>query len=95
MEITPEQARHVAKLARLDLSDEEITNLAADMGEVLTYVGKLAELDTETVQPTASIVDTKNPFRKDEVTNKPDPEKAVANAPRHEATFFVVPNIIE
>ena len=95
MEITPEQARHVAKLARLDLTDEEITALAADMGEVLTYVGKLAELNTDDVQPTASVVDTKNPLRKDEVSSESDPEKAVANAPRHESMFFVVPNIIE
>ena len=95
MELTQEQARHVAKLARLDLTDEEIANLATDMGEVLTYVGKLAELNTDGIEPTASVVAHENPLRKDEVTSTPAPDKAVANAPKREATFFVVPSIIE
>jgi aspartyl-tRNA(Asn)/glutamyl-tRNA(Gln) amidotransferase subunit C len=95
MELTQEQARHVAKLARLDLTDEEIENLAADMAEVLTYVGKLAELDTDGIEPTASVVAHENPLRRDEVTSTPKPNDAVANAPRSEETFFVVPSIIE
>lgn len=95
MELTQEQARHVAKLARLDLTDEEVANLAADMAEVLTYVGKLAELDTDGIEPTASVVAQENPLRKDEVTSTPAPDRAVANAPRSEDTFFVVPSIIE
>ena len=96
MRISPDEVRHVAKLARLRLSEEEITSLAADMAEILTYVEKLDGLDTAGVEPTSCVVASETAFRKDVVTNEPSPEDAVANAPKKENNFFfVVPNIIE
>lgn len=95
MRISPDEVRHVAKLARLQLSEDEITTLAADMAEILTYVEKLGNLDTAGVEPTSCVVASETALRDDVVTNAPSPEDAVANAPKHDDAYFVVPNIIE
>jgi aspartyl-tRNA(Asn)/glutamyl-tRNA(Gln) amidotransferase subunit C len=69
--------------------------LRADLSSILTYVEKLAELDTRDVAPTSNVVAVRSPYREDEITNASDPEAALANAPRREGDFFVVPAIIE
>ncbi len=95
MELTPDEVRHVAVLARLDLSEDEINSLGNELSSILTYIEKLEELDTSEVEPTSHVVSMKTPFRKDEVTNSPSVEDALANAPQSEDDFFVVPSIIE
>ncbi len=95
MELTPDDIRHVAALARLDLSEDEINSLGNELSAILTYIEKLDELDTSEVEPTSHVVSMKTPFRKDEVTNSPSVEDALANAPQSEDDFFVVPSIIE
>lgn len=93
--ITLEQVRHVARLARLELSEPEQQALRADMGEMLAYVEKLNELDTSEVPPTAQVGEAGTPMRDDEVTNRPAPEQMTANAPSRERGYFKVPKIIE
>jgi len=93
--ITVEQVRHVARLARLELSPEEETSLQANMSEILTYVDKLNELDTTGVEPTAQVGEAGTPMRDDEVTNHPAPEEMLRNAPARVDNFFKVPRILE
>jgi aspartyl-tRNA(Asn)/glutamyl-tRNA(Gln) amidotransferase subunit C len=93
--ITLEQVRHVARLARLELSPEDETRLQADMSSILEYVDKLNELDTGDIAPTAQVGEAGTAMRDDVVTNRPASEEMLANAPARQGTFFKVPRIIE
>jgi len=93
--ITLEQVRHVARLARLRLSTDEEQLLRADMDEMLAYVDKLNELNTQEVAPTAQVGEAGTPMRDDEVTNQPAADAMLANAPSRERNYFKVPKIIE
>jgi aspartyl-tRNA(Asn)/glutamyl-tRNA(Gln) amidotransferase subunit C len=93
--ITPEQVRHVALLARLSLAPEEEDRIRENMDEILGYIDKLNELKTDEVEPTAQVGDPGMPMRDDVVTNHPDPEGMLANAPAQERGYFKVPKIIE
>lgn len=93
--ITVEQVRHVALLARLELSPQDEERLRADMDEMLAYVDKLNELDTKDVAPTTQVGEAGIAMRDDEVTNPPAAEAMLANAPSRERSYFKVPKIIE
>ena len=93
--ITIEQVRHVARLARLEWSPEQEERLRADMDEMLAYVDKLNELDTNEVAPTTQVGEAGTPMRDDEVTNRPAADAMLANAPSSERGYFKVPKIIE
>ena len=93
--ITLEQVRHVARLARLELSAQDENRLRADMDEMLAYVDKLNELDTNDVAPTTQVGEAGTPMRDDEVTNRPDADAMLANAPSRDRGYFKVPKIIE
>ncbi len=93
--ITLEQVRHVALLARLELSPAGENRLRADMDEMLAYVDKLNELDTKNIAPTTQVGEAGTPMRDDEVTNGPDAEAMLANAPSRDRNYFKVPKIIE
>ena len=93
--ISLEQVRHVAELARLQLTAAEEERLQADLSAILDYVAKLDELDTTAVEPTAQVGEAGTPFRDDVVTNRPAPEDMLANAPARQGTLFKVPKIIE
>jgi aspartyl-tRNA(Asn)/glutamyl-tRNA(Gln) amidotransferase subunit C len=93
--ITLEQVRHVARLARLELSEAAEQSLQSDLSAILGYVDKLSELDTDNVEPTTQVGEPGTPMRDDEVTNRPAPEEMLANAPERSRNFFKVPKIIE
>ncbi len=93
--ISLEQVRHVARLARLEMSADDEARLQADMSSILAYVEKLNELDTTDVPPTAQVGEAGTPIRDDAVTNHPAPEEMLANAPARQGGFFKVPRIIE
>ena len=93
--ITLEQVRHVARLARLELSPQDENRLRTDIDEMLAYVDKLNELDTKNVAPTTQVGEAGTPMRDDEVTNRPDADAILANAPSRERNYFKVPKIIE
>jgi len=98
MPITQDQVRRVATLARLKLGDEETRTLTEDLGRILAYVDKLAELDTSNVEPTSHVVAVEAPYREDQLAERDGEaaaEAAVANAPRRDGHFFAVPPIIE
>jgi aspartyl-tRNA(Asn)/glutamyl-tRNA(Gln) amidotransferase subunit C len=93
--ITIDQVRHVARLARLELSPAEEQSLQSDLSAILAYVDKLNQLNTEEVEPTAQVGEPGTPMREDEITNRPAPEEMLANAPARSRNFFKVPKIIE
>jgi aspartyl-tRNA(Asn)/glutamyl-tRNA(Gln) amidotransferase subunit C len=95
MSFTLEEVQRVATLARLHLDNEEVQLLAVQLDRILQYMEKLNQLDTSQVEPLAHAVDIVNAFREDRVTNSPDPESLLANAPEKDETFFKVPKIIE
>jgi aspartyl-tRNA(Asn)/glutamyl-tRNA(Gln) amidotransferase subunit C len=93
--ITIDQVRHVARLARLELSAAEEQSLQSDLSAILSYVDKLNQLKTEEVEPTAQVGEPGTLMRDDEITNRPAPEEMLANAPARSDNLFKVPRIIE
>jgi len=94
MKITREQVLHVAKLARLKLSEEEEKIYARQLDEILSYVDKMSELDTKDVEPTEHVILLETPFREDRVIPSLDSEDSLSNAPERSGSFFKVPKII-
>ena len=95
MKITREEVIHVARLSRLALDESEIDALTGQMDQLLGYVEKLNELDTEGIVATSHAVPMENAFRADEVKPSIGLERALQNAPQSEESCFVVPKIIE
>lgn len=93
--LDPDAVRHVAHLARLSMSEEEVAAYAEQLSEVLGYIDKLNELDTSEVEPTAHPLPVANVFRADEIRPHWGPAEALANAPDKEATFFRVPKVLD
>ncbi len=91
MAISPEEVRHVARLARLQLSDEELARFGEQLSAILEAVGKVAELDLVDVEPTAHPLDLVNVWEEDEPRPSLPLEEALANAPDREGSFFRVP----
>jgi len=94
MKITPQEIAHVATLARLHMSSAEIEAMAKQLDDILTYVAKLNELDTEAIVPTTHAISIVNAFREDEVQPSLERDKALANGPRQNGESFVVPRVI-
>jgi aspartyl-tRNA(Asn)/glutamyl-tRNA(Gln) amidotransferase subunit C len=88
--------KHVALLSRLSLDDDELISYSKQLSDILLYIGKLNEVNTDNVQPTShALSNLKNVFRKDEVKSSLDAKDALANAPAREGDFFKVPQVIE
>jgi aspartyl-tRNA(Asn)/glutamyl-tRNA(Gln) amidotransferase subunit C len=90
-----QQVRHVAHLARLTVSDEEVARFADDLSAVLSYVEQLSELDTAGVSPTAYPLPLINVFREDEIRPSIDPDQALGNAPQRIQNMFRVPKVLD
>jgi aspartyl-tRNA(Asn)/glutamyl-tRNA(Gln) amidotransferase subunit C len=95
MKITAEEVDRIAVLARLRLTAEEKSHLVRQLDNILEYMDKLNQLDTAQIEAFSYRVDTMPALRDDVVTNQPDPEALLANAPDRDGTFFKVPKIIE
>jgi aspartyl-tRNA(Asn)/glutamyl-tRNA(Gln) amidotransferase subunit C len=95
MAITREEVRHIALLARMHLTAEEESRLVDQLGAILEYVATLRRVDTSNVAPLAGALETDNTLRDDQVTNAPNTEALLANAPAADDGFFQVPKIIE
>jgi len=95
MKITAAEVEHVARLSRLALDKAEIEALTGQMDELLGYVEKLNELDTEGIVPTSHAVPMENAFRTDVVKPSIGLDKALQNAPQTDDGCFVVPKVIE
>ena len=85
----------VAMLARLYLTEEQKNMLGDQLGNILGFVEQLSEVDTDNVEPLASVVDSSLPLRKDEVTDGQKKDDILANSPEQNEDFFVVTKIVE
>ena len=94
MKLSREEVSRVAILARLRLTDEEETQMTDQLGAILGYMDKLKILDTDNVELFIHATEA-NTLREDRVTNQPDPDALLANAPDRDGTFFKVPKILE
>jgi aspartyl-tRNA(Asn)/glutamyl-tRNA(Gln) amidotransferase subunit C len=95
MKISKQEVEHVAKLARLELSEQEKDKLTDQLSNILTYVETLNSLDTKGVEPTSHVLDIKNVMRDDVAMQGLTQEQALANAPDKAAGHYKVPKIIE
>ena len=91
--ITIKDVEHVAKLARLALSQEEMEKFAPQLNSILEYVNELNEVDTTGVTPMAHSIKISNVMREDEVKQDFTREEMLKNAPEEEDGFFRVPKI--
>ena len=87
--------KYVANLARVALSPAEEEKLSAQLGNILSYIEKLKELDVSQVEPTAHAVPLINVFRSDEIQPSISNEEALRNAPAKANGLFLVPKIVE
>lgn len=98
MKITEQEVQYVADLANLRLTPEEVRRMSHDLGEVLTYMDKLNELDTSAVEPMAQVLygaDETATLRADAERPPLGQQTALSNAPLAGAGFFKVPKVIE
>ena len=89
-----ETVRHIGRLSRIELSDEQIQTFSKQLAAILDYFDKLQELDTENVEPMAHAVDIRNVLAADEPAESLSPDEALANAPQRDGDFFKVPKVI-
>ena len=93
--ITLKDVEYVASLAQLTLDEEAKQRLLREMGDLLAYVDKLNELDTDGIEPMMHVLDISNVYREDVVTGSLDHEAALKNAPKTDGAYFLVPRILE
>ena len=98
MNLTDKEVRYVADLANLRLSDEEVQKMSQDLGQILTHIEQLNELDTSDVEPMAQVLynaDETATLREDVPHTPLSNQEALANAPASGAGYFKVPKVIE
>lgn len=97
MTITREQVAHIAELAKLELSDQEIERMARQLSDILAYAERLNQLDTASIAPTASVIPNQNVMRADVVTPSLPRAQVMQNAPDTDAAreFLRVRAILE
>jgi aspartyl-tRNA(Asn)/glutamyl-tRNA(Gln) amidotransferase subunit C len=89
--ITRDEVLHVARLARLELTEEEVARFTEQLSAILEAVDKVSELDLSDVEPTAHPLDLVNVWAEDEPQPSIPVDDALRNAPEREAGFFKVP----
>ncbi len=94
MKITKEEVEYVAHLARLNLNSHELEMMTEQLDNILSYVEKLGELDTENIKPTTHAFSISNAFREDIVRPSLTQSESLANCPKKDNENFVVPRIL-
>ena len=96
MQIDNRTVANVAILSRLELDEKESALYSGQLASILSYIGKLNEVDTKDVLPTSHVLpNLKNVFRKDILKDSLDVSDALSNAPQKEGDLFKVPQVIE
>ena len=95
MKISKEDVKKVAELARLEFNEAQTEKFTKQLGNILEYIEKLNELDTDDVEPTSHVLDISTPLREDKVQKLLTIDEVLQNAPESEHDFFVVPQVIE
>lgn len=92
--VTLKEVEYIAELARLKFSEDELQNFTHQLNQILKYVEKLNELDTENVEPLSHLIEGNNVFREDILRPSISREEALKNAPDSDDEFFKVPKVI-
>lgn len=95
MKLSREEVEHIAELARLTLNDEELTLYQEQLSDILEYFERLQELDSEAIEPTATVLPLRNVMRADKAASAFDREDILANAPAAEDGCFEVPTVLD
>ncbi len=93
----PQDVKHIMMLARIKLPDqeEEIEKLGKQMNDIVKYIEKLNEINTEGIEPTSHVIPLYNVFREDIVITPQERDLMLSNAPHFNEKFYIVPKIIE
>ncbi|MFL6763661.1 MAG: Asp-tRNA(Asn)/Glu-tRNA(Gln) amidotransferase subunit GatC [Sphingomicrobium sp.] len=95
MSVSSEQVRHIAKLARIAMSEEELERLVPELNNILGWVEQLGEVNTDGVEPLTAVIEQKLRLREDAVNDGNIRDAVLANAPDAQHGFFAVPKVIE
>ncbi len=95
MSVSKEDVKHIAKLSKLDLTEEELEKYTNELSSIVDFANELSNISVEGIKPTAHILDIKNVFRKDEVQPSYDREEILKNAPSKDAGCVSVPKVVE
>lgn len=95
MSVTKDDVRKVARLSRIAVPEERLERLAGELTGIMGWIEQLNEVDVEGVAPMTSVVAATLPMRKDEVTDGDKQDEVLANAPKADEGFFVVPRSVE
>ncbi len=93
--ITRDEVLHIAKLAKLKLTEEEITLFQEQLGRILEYFRQIEKLDTEHVAPMKHVLDVHTVIRADDPRPSISAEEALKNAPKRRDNYFEVPKVVE
>ena len=95
MSVTNEQVRHIARLARIAMSEEELDRLVPELNNILGWVEQLGEVNTDGIEPLTAVIDQELRLRDDLVTEGDIRDEILMNAPQAQHGFFAVPKVIE
>ena len=95
MDIDKKLVKKIATLSRVKIEEKEIEKISKELSEIITWVEKLNEVDTNNVTPVANSSDIKIPFRKDEINDGKIEYKILKNAPEKKAGYYVVHKVVE
>ncbi|HTT83777.1 MAG TPA: Asp-tRNA(Asn)/Glu-tRNA(Gln) amidotransferase subunit GatC [Rhizomicrobium sp.] len=95
MSVNENTVRHIARLARIALAEDQVAPMADELNGILRWIAQLQEVDIAGVAPLTSVVNQQLKMRDDVVTEGGEADALMANAPRTEDHFFVVPKVVE
>ncbi len=95
MSVDTATVRHIARLARIAVSDGEVEALVPELNNILGWVEQLQEVDVSGIEPMTAVIANRQRLRADDVTDGAIREQVLANAPVAEHGFFAVPKVIE
>jgi aspartyl-tRNA(Asn)/glutamyl-tRNA(Gln) amidotransferase subunit C len=95
MTVSKDDVRKVARLSRIAVSEDKLEGLAGELNGILGWIDQLNEVDVEGVEPMTSVVETTLDLREDVVTDGDKQDQILANAPKSDDGFFVVPKAVE
>ena len=95
MSVTKDEVKYIASLSRLEFNESELEDFTNEFNQILNYIDKLNELDTENIEPLSHPIEKKNVFRKDKLVASINRDEALKNAPDKTDEYFKVPKVIK
>jgi len=95
MALDRDTVRRIARLARIEVAEDQLDGLAGELSNILGWIEQLNEVPTDGVEPMTSVVEVVLPMREDKVSDGGNPDKVLQNAPQAGKGFFQVPKVVE